>query len=106
MVKEISYTNQKADVVNTSIIVLSAVGRNEMLKKYFNVNQFMKKNENPDEEIDMLNLIKEDVSILDFMVDVLTKGIDKFDANVVSGEVMDELFGEHMEYIMGFSSKN
>ena len=99
VVETITFINKEKAPLEVEVNVLSAKKRNNILSKYFDVNNMSEDTQ------DMTKFLKEGMNIMDFQLDLVEMGFG-IDTDEITGEELDRIFSTHMEYMLGFGSKN
>lgn len=105
MEKVEKYKQSDGTEVDITIKTLGFRQRNNLFKEYLDLNRFMKA-ANTD-NTDILEFVKEDKSVLDFMTEILVNGIPTITIDNLESSEGDELFEKYSAYILtGDATKN
>lgn len=88
-----------------TITKIKVTDRNKLFKKYLNLNKFMVDKEK-NKDVNLLEYVNDNESILDFMFEVLKTSISGITFNDLTSEQSDELFNKYGTFILGGDSKN
>jgi len=99
MIKKEIYKDREGNETELTIRTLSFRNRNKLFNDYLKLNEFMK-DKTTNKELNMLNYIKDDKCILDFMLEILSLGISGLDIDKLEGDEGDELFEKYSKFIL------
>lgn len=101
--KEDKVLLQNGESKDVKIFCLTYPDRNKILKTYLDLKKYFKMQ--GDENANIIECIKDDL-ILDFIEEVLKKGIPALNLGEIESSEGDRLFSEHVNYILSGEVKN
>lgn len=103
MKKQIKFKQIDDTELDITVSSLNFKQRNSVLKKFIDVNRFMKVSDK--KSADLLEFLKEGVSILDFQYELLETCLNIQIADL-EPEDADKLFNENIDFMIKGGSKN